>query len=231
VEADDYSDDPVVLGDMLLQPKQFKFIFSNDSSMRHGFSNSFNHWPKAQMSYTFASDLNGNTKGIVLRAMEYLSKVSCVRFKESKKGDYVLITNGKGCSSNVGNLQNGRQHLKLSPRCQLGNVVHEILHSLGFMHMHTAAERDSHVRIAFDNIQPAMMSNFKKYTRHVSMFNTPYDYGSIMHYPRVAFAKNSKKPTIIPMQDAQGMGQRSSKSRFDFYQTFSFTRMNSLRNV
>jgi Astacin (Peptidase family M12A) len=67
------------------------------------------------------------------------------------------------------------------------------------------------VKIDYDNIVPGTIRNFEKYTTYVSMFKTPYDYGSIMHYSRAAFALDKSKPTIIPLEDAPTMGQRSGK--------------------
>lgn len=40
-----------------------------------------------------------------------------------------------------------------------------------------------------------MEHNFKKHDRSVS-YETPYDYGSIMHYGPKAFSKNGK-PTMV----------------------------------
>ena len=45
---------------------------------------------------------------------------------------------------------------------------------------------------------------------------TPYDYGSVMHYDRNAFAINSDEPTIIPtMNSSAFIGQRVQLSPID----------------
>lgn len=42
--------------------------------------------------------------------------------------------------------------------------------------------------------------NFAKYNNDtVTDFGIPYDYGSVMHYPQMAFSKNGNK-TIIPLE-------------------------------
>lgn len=83
---------------------------------------------------------------------------------------------------------------------RLGTIIHEFIHALGFRHMQSAAERDDYVEIVLANIQPGSENNFAKYTaEEVSLFNIPYDYGSVMHYSSTAFSVNGEK-TIIALQ-------------------------------
>lgn len=78
--------------------------------------------------------------------------------------------------------------------------------------MQTAVDRDDYIDIKFDNIIPEAYINFEKYTNLVSMYGTHYDYGSIMHYPKDAFAIDESKPTIVPHEKAPMMGQRIGKA-------------------
>ena len=74
--------------------------------------------------------------------------------------------------------------------------VHELLHTLGFVHEHTRPDRDKFITINFDNILPGKKKNFEKRTEGNSDFfekgdvdskNTPYDVLSLLHYgPRVS---------------------------------------------
>lgn len=44
------------------------------------------------------------------------------------------------------------------------------------------------------------------------MYDTPYDYASLLHFPEWVFAIDSSKPVIIPLYEAcNGMGQNESK--------------------
>ena len=74
--------------------------------------------------------------------------------------------------------------------------VHELVHTLGFVHEHTRPDRDKFISINFDNILPGKKKNFEKKTQGNSDFfekgvverkNTPYDVLSLLHYgPRVS---------------------------------------------
>lgn len=69
-------------------------------------------------------------------------------------------------------MRRGPQNIHLYEACSYGNIIHEFLHALGFLHMHTAVERDEYVDINWDNVIENAKINFKKYTAHVSMFGT-----------------------------------------------------------
>ena len=74
--------------------------------------------------------------------------------------------------------------------------VHELVHSLGFMHEHTRPDRDDFISVNFDNIQPGKERKFERRRQGTSDFfekgsvntrNTPYDVLSLLHYaPRVS---------------------------------------------
>lgn len=69
---------------------------------------------------------------------------------------------------------------------------------LGFHHMHSVYNRDEYVTIHWENIQPGLENQFIKFpSSAVTLFNTTYDYLSVMHYGAYFFSKNGK-PTIVP---------------------------------
>ena len=104
----------------------------------------------------------------------------------------------------------------------------------GFYHEQSRPDRDDYVSIQWDNIQPgsfssqdgtrlenlftlASIDNFQKYNvTEVDTLMTSYDYASVMHYDRNAFAINSSAPTIIPTQNRTAfIGQRVRLSPTD----------------
>lgn len=89
-----------------------------------------------------------------------------------------------------------------------------------------SSERDNFIKVNWDNIKEKAWFNFKQFSAHVSMFSTPYDYGSIMHYSPMAFAIDRSKPVLIPLQRALNMGQREGKSLFIFPNLVECTSVN-----
>ena len=59
------------------------------------------------------------------------------------------------CFSYVGNIKrDGGQELSIGNRCnRKGIIVHELLHALGFWHEQSRPDRDSYVRVFFENIK------------------------------------------------------------------------------
>lgn len=201
----------VFIGDMMLTNDQFEYLYSNNTLKRHGLKNAVSHWPEGHVPIRIVGEFSAGFIATIEEAAQYISSVSCITFdfKPENPVDYVTILNGDGCSSQVGNMRTGPQSMKLSEHCSKGNIVHELLHTLGFLHMHTAVDRDSFVKINWENVKEQAKRNFEKYTAHVSMYKTQYDYRSIMHYSRKSFAINPNIPTIIPFERVTSMGQRS----------------------
>lgn len=51
----------------------------------------------------------------------------------------------------------------LSPLCmQMGTVLHELMHVIGFYHEHQRDDRDRHVKIHYNNVMPSMYIQFFK---------------------------------------------------------------------
>lgn len=85
---------------------------------------------------------------------------------------------------------------------KLGIIVHEMLHTFGFLHEQSRTDRDSHVRIISENIKPKQASDFVKFpTRLATTLNLPYDVGSILHYPPNAFSVNGQVTCQVQWQN------------------------------
>eukprot|EP00873_Tetraselmis_striata_P011818 jgi/Tetstr1/432082/TSEL_021553.t1 len=153
--------------------------------------------------------------------------VGILNFRPKQASDPKWIsvqgTANSGCWSYIGqsSLASGGQPLNLQPNVNgwgcvwTGTIQHEMMHALGFYHEQSRPDRDDYVTILFDNITPGKEHNFEKSSNINSMGST-YDYGSVMHYGRTAFAKESGLTTI----DSHGnsIGQRNGASASDVEQ-------------
>lgn len=161
---------------------------------------------------------------MILQGMKYIESVSCIRFfpaSNTTVGYVKFVAESTGCTSNVGYLGKMQkinlQLYDVGKGCfQRGKIWHEILHTLGFYHQHSATDRDDYILVVQENIADGSERFFNKFESTViTDFDVGYDYESIMHYGPKAFSKNGEN-TIIPlMGDAIEIGQRRKLSEKD----------------
>lgn len=151
--------------------------------------------------------------------MDEIERETCIRFKPRKiASDYINIFSGRFCKSNLGRV-GGQQELSLNKfKCmQNGIVIHELLHALGYIHMHSRPNRDKYVKVMWNNIDPRFFREFDRVSpQFFNYYGTSYDYNSIMHYGSKAGTKNGGV-TIMP-HDASysgAIGQRNGLSAGD----------------
>jgi hypothetical protein len=160
-------------------------------------------WPNRTVKYALDASLPAATKTGVLQAMQTWKARADVRFVEVEPqgGGYLLIQRGnKGCSAHLGYYGDAYQHeLNLAEGCEDASVYeHELGHVLGLFHEQSRSDRDDHVTIHWDNIQPGYAFAFDKYEKTDSGKDRgSYDYVSIMHYGSDAFAIDPAKRTIV----------------------------------
>lgn len=66
-------------------------------------------------------------------------------------------------------------------------MLHELGHTIGMVHEQQRPDRDSYVKVVPEHILPTLqiVSQFIKKDRIlITTLGIPYDYKSIMHYPR-----------------------------------------------
>lgn len=80
-----------------------------------------------------------------------------------------------------------------------GVVVHELMHAIGFFHMHSRSDRDRYLRILWPNIDQGMTSQFRRNAKNQDILFRPFDYRSIMLYGPKLFSVNGKD-TMIPLK-------------------------------
>lgn len=177
-------------------------------------------WPHGIIPFEISEELPFRNKLAIYQAIENWQKTTNVEFVEltSKNrhlySDYISFnpTGGTNCSSFVGK-QGGKQVILLAPRCNTMNTVHELGHALGLWHEQSRTDRDSYVRILWENIEEDYKYNFNQQLTDGKDFGE-YDYQSIMHYGAYSFSKNGEK-TMIPLTEGITIGQRTHLSDKD----------------
>ena len=117
-----------------------------------------------------------------------------------------------GCSSPVGR-QGKEQFINLGVNCRMGNVIHEIGHTVGLWHEQSREDRKNFIRLDLANVIPGKEHNFNQHVIDGDDIGA-YDYGSIMHYSAFAFALDTTRPTIIT-PNGEAIGQREGLSEGD----------------
>ncbi|XP_041795805.1 high choriolytic enzyme 1-like [Chelmon rostratus] len=177
-------------------------------------------WPKSTdgkvyIPYVITNHYSSQELVIIKRGINSFSYSTCIRFfPRTNQRDFLHIQSLDGCYSYVGRQGNG-QTLSLSHRgcIYYGTVQHELLHALGFSHEQCRADRDQHIRILAQNILEGEDYNFDK----LNTLNqeTPYDYGSVMHYSRLAFSRDNYNPTMVAVPDPSavfGMARKMNQN-------------------
>jgi hypothetical protein len=139
----------------------------------------------------------------ILAGIEILNtRTNLTLVHRSAEEDYVEFVQSEerdACRSRVGRGR-GRQEVKCATDLDdfgPGTVVHEILHAAGFYHEHQREDRDKFIKVDFDNIIDGKRFAFEKKGDADDVGQ--YDLVSRMHYFRRAFAKDSSKDVITPI--------------------------------
>ncbi|XP_069824508.1 embryonic protein UVS.2-like [Dendropsophus ebraccatus] len=177
-------------------------------------SKSVDGW--VHVPYTLSNNYTSEEKMLIQGAMEEIEVLTCVRFiPRRREPSYLRIQPYDGCWSYVGRV-GGAQDLSLmkSGCLHWGIIQHELLHSLGFQHEQCRSDRDKYIRINWGNISQDKERNFYKMT--TQNLGVPYDYLSVLHYGKFAFASDSGKPTLEPTGNPHALiGQRVGLSSLD----------------
>lgn len=156
-------------------------------------------------------------KSLIEYAFAEIERFTCISFRKGNNAHFhnILITNfNGGCNADVGYQHkfNQKMNLDVSNCMNAPTIVHEFLHSLGFLHQHAVPNRDLYVTIHYENIDPVNYGYFTNFSSaDVTDLGYPYDYTSIMHYRPYEFSTNgratitAKDPAVTMIGQLDGL--------------------------
>lgn len=172
-------------------------------------------WPNGVIPYEIDSRLPNQQR--ITDAMTHWTEKTGITFvRREKESDYIYFLDVGRCWSQGVGRTGGRQHVSLTSMCTRGETLHEIGHVVGLYHEHNRNDRDHFIIIDYNNILPNQENNFAQSINSGRDIGN-YDYCSIMHYGKYAFARDRTRPTITARRPVVGceMGQRNQLSAKD----------------
>lgn len=159
-------------------------------------------WPGPTIPFGITDNVSKDMKAEILEAIKYMNEKTNLNFvplESSYDEDAIVFEkrSGSPCSSYIGRI-GGYQPIYINEsKCGKQEVMHELLHAIGFVHEQQRVSRDSKIEILWDNIQAGNEHNFSILPDELihpysgSVFDI--DFKSVMIYPEEAFAKSGLK--------------------------------------
>ncbi len=133
------------------------------------------------------------------KAISYLNKNTSVKFVpyDGQKDAIVFEVGLEHCFSALGRV-GGLQPITLAPGCGTQEILHEILHALGFVHEQSRPDRDRYVQVFWENIEEKYRQQFAIIPDALFEIekDSPFDYRSIMMYDARQFSLKDDLTTL-----------------------------------
>jgi len=238
VQAVLHNDKFIIQGDIVIgdtskyQLKQGIYKHKLPSRMARVMDDPDYKWKNNKVPYFIPVATSPSLRDSIMRAIQIIEDNTNVDFVVKTNGyaDYVAIIEDNSIAgaglAEIGRI-GGKQHVWLKSNVSPGVIVHEFLHTLGFLHEHTRSDRDEWINIDWSNISPDQKYNFyidpsRWYEIFPDVVNIgEYDCSSIMHYSQFAFAIDRSRPVITCKQCGicpnSSFGNLSGLSYWDIY--------------
>ncbi len=157
-------------------------------------------WKSAKIAYSLHQDLPNPER--VLKVIEYFNTNTPIQFVPLADHKDSLVfaptpNNEEICLSYVGKI-GGHQPIFIHDRCGETEIIHEIMHAIGFVHEHSRPVRDQYVRVNWDAIEPDKQAQFEVVPDEMTSWynDRPFDYNSVTLYEDTDFARSPGDVTL-----------------------------------
>lgn len=179
-------------------------------------------WSNSTIVYRI-SGLSSSVRSELQKSFNEWTSKTNVRFKErTNESNYVTISSS-GSNSNSGvatlGMNGSRGFIRLGTRATAVVIIHEIGHTLGYIHEQNRRDRDSYVIVNFQNIQNNAVDQFYK-SNSATLVTGQLDINSTMMYGSYTFSKNGQ-PTITDLNRNVLPRRQASISSLDIQGTNS----------
>ena len=179
------------------------------SAITIGGSGQVRKWPNNTVVYRI-DNLNSEMRNRFSQAMQEWESKTDIRFKErTNETNYVTVSGtGNNCRCGVATIGMflNRGFIRIGSQAPVSVIIHEIGHTLGYLHEQNRPDRDQYVNVLFENITDGAEDQF-----FVSQNSIPLtdklDLNSVMMYGSYTFSKDYRSPTIV---DKNGNAYRKS---------------------
>lgn len=171
-----------------------------DNSAALALGGGIRKWTNSTVVYRI-SGLSSSVRSELQKSFNEWTNKTNVRFKErTNESNYVTISSS-GSNSNSGvatlGMNGSRGFIRLGTRATAVVIIHEIGHTLGYIHEQNRRDRDNYIRINFSNIQNNAKDQFYK-SNSATLVTNQFDVNSTMMYGSYTFSKNGR-PTITDL--------------------------------
>ncbi len=173
--------------------------------------NPIGKWKDGVIPYYLSGNFTDDDVSTLSQAMQDWESVADVLFVEvtPRSGAYKIIKVGENTwSSSIGENNSNCQMIFGSGGNKYSHITHELGHVLGLLHEHQRPDRDSYIRILWDNIIAQFITNYEKLDNPLIIEEQyDYDYNSIMHYPANSFSKDGESDTLQSLDSSQDINR------------------------
>ncbi len=167
-------------------------------------------WRNNTVDYVFSGGTTARRNDI-LTAMRYWTEATGIKFRavDPAKRFHVRITfDSRGGNRAALGFQRVYGQLCNLANGGVGIAVHELGHTIGMVHEQNRSDRDTYIRINWDNIRPEWRSEYEALDSGEDQINSDsfsgFDYRSIMLYPSFANSSGVFNTSIPAMQHYDG---------------------------